>query len=492
MPLRFRHTGFACCLMLIMLSGCSAGPDFVRPAEPQVNRYDRNGTPWHNGASPDSLQRFAEGVEPQAHWWRAFGSKQIDSVMTSALAGNPGLQSAQANLRQSQENLKAGAGIFYPQLSASFQQSRGNSATAGSGSVPTGSVINLSTLSASVSYALDLFGGQRRTVEGLRAQVDQQRALTLGSYMMLSGNIVNTSIAIAAYRQQIEELEQLISIEKEQLSIAENQYRSGLTDYSAVLAIMGQLETLEASLPPVRRSLSQSEHLLATLVGKSPAEWQVPELKLSDISLPDQLPLTLPSELVRQRPDILAAEAQLHAANANIGVATAAMLPSFTLTGNYGRSSQTTDKLLDGSNLVWGIGAGVVQPLFNGGSLAAKRRAAIAGRDRSLADYRQTVLSAFAQVADLLRALEEDANLSRSRSRAVNDTGIALKLIQTRYKAGLADYLQVILADIQYRQARIGQIQAQALRLQDSAALYVALGGGWQQDPVAKEKVGLK
>lgn len=492
MPLRFRHTGFACCLMLIMLSGCSAGPDFVRPAEPQVNRYDRNGTPWHNGASPDSLQRFAEGVEPQAHWWRAFGSKQIDSVMTSALAGNPGLLSAQANLRQSQENLKAGAGIFYPQLSASFQQSRGNSATAGSGSVPTGSVINLSTLSASVSYALDLFGGQRRTVEGLRAQVDQQRALTLGSYMMLSGNIVNTSIAIAAYRQQIEELEQLISIEKEQLSIAENQYKSGLTDYSAVLAIMGQLETLEASLPPVRRSLSQSEHLLATLVGKSPAEWQVPMLKLSDISLPDQLPLTLPSELVRQRPDILAAEAQLHAANANIGVATAAMLPSFTLTGNYGRSSQTTDKLLDGSNLVWGIGAGVVQPLFNGGSLAAKRRAAIAGRDRSLADYRQTVLSAFAQVADLLRALEEDANLSRSRSQAVNDTGIALKLIQTRYKAGLADYLQVILADIQYRQARIGQIQAQALRLQDSAALYVALGGGWQQDPVAKEKVGLK
>ncbi|NTU91742.1 MAG: efflux transporter outer membrane subunit [Chlorobiaceae bacterium] len=492
MPLRFRHTGIACCLMLLMLSGCSAGPDFVRPAEPQGNRYDRNGTPWHNGASPDSLQRFAEGAEPSPHWWRAFRSKQIDSVMTSALAGNPGLQSAQASLRQSQENIKAGAGIFFPQVNASLQQSRGNSTTAGSGSVPTGSVINLSTLTASVSYALDLFGGQRRTVEGLRAQVDQQQALTLGTWMMLSGNIVNTSIAIAAYREEIGELEQLIAIEKEQLSIAENQYRSGLTDYSAVLAMKSQLESLEASLPPVRRSLSQSEHLLATLVGKSPSEWQVPELKLTEIALPDRLPLSLPSELVRQRPDILAAEAQLHAANANIGIATAAMLPSFTLTGNYGRSSGSMDKLLDGSNLVWGIGAGVVQPLFNGGTLAAKRRAAIAGRDRSLADYRQTVLSAFAQVADLLRALEEDANLARSRARAVNDAGLSLKLIQTRYKAGLADYLQVIMADIQYRQSRIGQIQAQALRLQDSAALYVALGGGWQHDHDAKGKAGLK
>lgn len=479
-------------LWLILLTGCAVGPDFVRPEAPAVSTYERQGPPRPGTYSDGATPRFDVGVGPSANWWRSFSSKQIDSVVTIGLADNPGLQAAQASLRQSREILGAGAGIFYPQLSATFGQSRGNISSASTGSPRTGSIFNLSTLSASVSYTLDIFGGQRRTVEGLGAQVDQQRAVTLGTYMMLSGNIVNTCIAIAAYQEEVDEIGQLIAIEKEQLSIAEKQYQSGLTNYGPVLAMQGQLESLEATLPPVRQQLSQAEHLLATLVGKTPAEWQTPEIRMSGISLPERMPLSLPSGLVRQRPDILAAEAQLHAANAAIGVATAAMFPSFTLTGSYGRSSTILKELLDGKNSVWGVGANVAEPLFNGGTLNARRRAAIDARDQARALYRQTVLAAFAQVADIIRALEHDEELLQTEKRAVKDTRLALDLVLANYRAGLVSYVQVILADIQHRQARIGLLQAQARQLQDAAALHVALGGGWQNDPEAKKRAGLE
>jgi NodT family efflux transporter outer membrane factor (OMF) lipoprotein len=480
-----------CGLSLCLLAGCAVGPDFVRPDAPGAGSYDRKEPSRESYPGKAGSPRFDEGGEPAANWWRSFNSKQIDSVVTRGLAENPGLQAAQASLRQSQENLNAGSGIFYPQVSASFGQSRGNSSSSAAGTTRTGNIFNLSTLSATVSYSLDLFGGQRRAVEGLGAQVDQQRAQTLGTYMMLTGNMVNTCIAIAAYSEEIEELEQLTAIGKDQLTIAETQYRSGLTVYSSVLAIQGQLSSLEAAIPPVRQKKSQAEHLLATLVGKTPAEWQAPDLRLSDISLPEHLPLSLPSELVRQRPDILAAEAQLHAANAAVGVSTAAMFPSFTLTGSYGRSSTVMKGLVDGGNAFWGIGASITEPLFNGGTLNAKRRSAVAARDQAAALYRQTVLAAFAQVADLIRAIEHDTELLQTETRTIDDTRLHLDLVQANYKAGSVSYVQVILADIQYRQARIGYLQAQAQRLQDTTALYVALGGGWKHDQEAKKKAGL-
>ena len=477
---------------LLSLSGCAVGPDFVRPEAPQAKAYDHPESPSRHTGPEFAAPRFDEGAGPAANWWRSFRSPAVDSTVAAGLAGNPGLLAAQASLRQSQENLRAGKGLFFPQVGAGFNQSRGNLPSSAGGSAKTGTILNLSTLSVSVSYALDLFGGQRRAVEGLGAQVDQQRAETAGTYMMLSGNIVNTCIAIAAYREQIDEIEQLISIQKEQLSIAQTQYRSGIATYAAMASLQGQLDSLEASLPPVRQQLSQAEQLLAALVGRTPAEWRAPELKLSAISLPEKLPLSLPSELVRQRPDILSAEARLHASNAAIGVATAAMLPSITLNGTYERTSSEMQGLGDSGNGFWGIGAGVAQPLFNGGTLNAKRRAAIAARDQSLALYRQTVLGAFAQVADLLRALGHDAELADAQSRAVKDTKLALDLTQANYRSGLAGYVQVIVADTQYRQARIGLLQARARQLQDAAALHVALGGGWQQDAEARKKAGLE
>ncbi|RXK84604.1 efflux transporter outer membrane subunit [Chlorobaculum sp. 24CR] len=472
----------------LLLSGCAVGPDFVKPEAPATKSYDRQPLPKPGAAG----QRFDEGVGPAACWWKSFGSSQLDAVVEQGLAGNPGLQAAEASLEASRENLRAGAGIFYPQASATFAQTRETSSPTTTAGAATGAIVNLSTLSASVSYAFDLFGGQRRSVEALGAQVDVQCARTLGAYMTLTGNIVNTSIAIAAYRQELDEYDQLIAIEKDQLSIAEKQYRAGIATYSSVLALRSQLASLEASVPLVRQKLIEAEHLLATLAGKTPAEWEAPDLRLSGMSLPERVPLSLPSELVRQRPDILAAEAQLHAANAEIGVATAALFPSFTLTGSYGRTATEPHEISDAANRFWSIGANIAAPIFNGGSLRAKRRAAIASRNQTFALYRQSVLAAFAQVADLIRALEHDAQQAEAEMQAVESAKLSLDLIQANYKAGMVNYLEVMLADIQYRQAKIGYLQARAQQLQDTAAMYVALGGGWENDEAAKAKAGFR
>ena len=476
---------------LFLLSACSVGPDFVKPEAPNVSSYNYGGDPKATVARDGVSQRFVEGAGPAANWWQLFNSKQLDAAVAQGLGDNPGLQAAQASLRQSQDNLRAGSGIFYPQLSATFAENREKSSPAVSGSSLPGSIFNLSTLSASVSYALDIFGGQRRAVESLSAKVDQQRALSLGTYMMLSGNIVNTCIAIAAYQAEIDEYEQLIALERDQIGITEKQFQAGLSAYGAVLALRGQLDALEATLPPLRQKLSQADHLLATLEGKTPAEFHPPKITFPDLSLPRKLPLSLPSELIRQRPDILAAEAQLHSASAEIGVATAALFPSFTLNASYGQTSGMMSSLLDSKSTIWGLGANIAAPVFNGGTLHARRRAAIDAYQQNVATYRQTVLAAFAQVADIVRALEHDAEETQIQAQAVKDTQLAMNLVSANYKAGLINYLQVLAADMLYRQARISYLQAQALQLQDTSALFVALGGGWQNDTQAKEKADL-
>ena len=235
----------------------------------------------------------------------------------------------------------------------------------------------------------------------------------------------------------------------------------------------------ETTLSPLRQRLSQTEHLLATLAGHLPAEWTPPQIDLKDITLPVDLPLNLPSDLVQQRPDILAAEAQLHSASADIGVATAALFPSFTLNGAYGLNNNHMENLFKNASSFWSLGANIAAPLFHGGTLSAKRRAAIEAYNQSSASYRQTVLSAFAQVADNLRALEHDAGTLHAQSEALIAAEEALKLVDSNYKTGVANYLQVLIANNQYHQAKIRYIEAQAQRLQDTVALFVALGGGW-------------
>jgi len=286
-------------------------------------------------------------------------------------------------------------------------------------------------------------------------------------------------IAQAGYQEQIKATEQLIDLQREQIKITEAEAQSGTVPYVDVLSLKSQLASFEATLPPLRQKINQTEDLLATLVGRTPAEWASEQVELADFVLPSELPITLPSQFVRQRPDILAAEAQLHSASAEIGVATAALFPSFTLNGEYGIGGNTSNNLFKSNSSFWSIGGDVSAPLFRGGTLWYGRQAALDAYQFSLANYRQTVLSAFDQVADTLRALEHDAELVQAQSHALNAAEEALTLITTNYQAGTANYVQVLVAAGLYHQAQIGYIQAQAQRYQDTAALFVALGGGW-------------
>jgi NodT family efflux transporter outer membrane factor (OMF) lipoprotein len=314
---------------------------------------------------------------------------------------------------------------------------------------------------------------------GLQAQVDFQHYTVQGTYLTLSGNLVNAVIAQAAYREQAKATEQLIDLIREQAGITEIQAQAGIVPYLNVLSLRSQLAATEATLPPLRQKLSQTEHLLATLEGLTPAEYNSEQIDLTDITLPINLPVTLPSELVHRRPDILAAEAQLHSASADIGVSTAALFPHFTLNGTYGLTNTSLNDLFKNTSSIWNMGANVTAPLFHGGTLWFKRRSAVEGYNRALANYRQTVLSAFAQVADILRALEHDAEAVHAQSQSLSAAEEALTLIQANYDSGTINYLQVLLADNQLHQAKISYLQAQAIRLQDTVALFVAIGGGW-------------
>jgi NodT family efflux transporter outer membrane factor (OMF) lipoprotein len=321
-----------------------------------------------------------------------------------------------------------------------------------------------------VSYALDVFGGEHRMIENLQSQVEVQRAVVKGAYIALAGNIVNTAIALAAYRDEIVQTRQLIDMQREEIAIAEKQVRAGIVPYANLLNLKSQLASLEATLPPLQQKLSQSEHLLATLAGYAPAQWQPPEISMDKLRLPDALPLSFPSQLVQQRPDIMAAEASMHAASANIGVAAAAQFPSFTLDATFGQNSTTMNSLMKSSSNFWGIGPNVTAPLFDGGMLVARKQGAIDAYRQSQALYRQTVNSAFSQVADILRALENDAKAQLSTYDAMQSQSESLHLVRINYQAGTVNYLQVLSANMQYQQAKIAYMQALAERLQDTAA----------------------
>jgi NodT family efflux transporter outer membrane factor (OMF) lipoprotein len=416
-------------------------------------------------------------------WWHLFHSAELDAVVEDALTNNAGLSAAQASLRASQNNLRSGYGIFYPAIDANASATRQRNSVTAIGQKGSGVVFNLFTLSTSVTYALDLFGGQRRLVEALHAQVDVARATEQATYLTLSANVVNTMIAEAAYRAEIDATRQLIELERQQVHLAEVRAEAGTAPYSNVLSLRSQLASSEAGIPALEQKLTQSDDLLATLAGRKPAEWNTPKVDLQELTLPSDLPLSLPSDLVRQRPDILAAEATAHQASANVGVATASLFPSVTLSAGAGTVGNSVSSLFSSNGGVWNIGANASAPLFEGGTLWYKRKAAIDNYQQATASYRQTVLGAFEQVADTLRALEHDAHTLDAENRALADAAEALRLVQANYQAGLSTYLDVLNADDQYHQAQVADLAALAIRYQDTVALFVALGGGWWNTP---------
>lgn len=462
-----------------MLGACAVGPDFVRPAPPAEERYTSEPQPAATVVADAQAQRFLAATEIPADWWRLFKSEQLDAAVRQAIAGNPTLEASEATLRQSQDNLHAGYGVFFPQIEAVLSGARERSAPALQGGKTSGTVFNYVSVGGNIGYVLDVFGGQRRMVEGLRAQSDYQRFAVKAAYVTLSANVVNTCIARAAYGAQIRATEDLIALETEQLAATEAQVRAGTSAYASVLSMRSLIAANRASLAPLRQKRDQAAHLLAALAGVSPAKANLPDIDLNGLSLPQDLPLSLPSELVRQRPDILQAEAQMHVASANVGVATAAMFPSFSLSGAFGAAGTSLGNLSGDSGRFWSVGPSISVPLFRGGSLWYGRKAAIDAFEASQAIYRQTVLDAFQQVADSLKALEHDAEGLQAQVEARRAAGEALRLQQINYKTGIAAYLDVLTADVQFHQADIGYLQAVAQRHQDTVALFVALGGGW-------------
>ena len=474
-----------------MLAGCASGPDFKPPAAPDVAGYTARALPAQTVAAPTALggaQRFVAGAPVAAEWWRQFGSAKLDALIEAALRASPTLEAAQATLRQARQNYEAKAGTTqYPQANANLgaQRQGVNNAAAG---LPGGErTYNLFNTGVAVSYDLDLAGGNRRALEALAAQTEHQRYQLEAARLSLIGNLATTAIIQAQLAGQIEASAAILAAQEEQLALTRKRLALGAASERDVLALQTQVEQTRAGLPPLRLRLEQQQHLLATLAGQPPGSAAPPEFTLADFSLPGELPVSLPSELTRQRPDIQAAEALLAAASAQRGVAVSRLYPRIALSANLGAQALTAASLFDGGSLVWGLAGQLAQPLFNRG-LRAEVGATEAGFDAAAAHYRQTVLQALREVADVLRALDHDAQALASQAAADSAAQESLRLAQQLYALGAASYLDLLIAQQQAQQTRINLVAAQASRLADTTALYQAMGGGWLRDTPADEQ----
>jgi len=477
--LRFLPLLFCSCLIL---AGCAVGPDFETPPAPQTDTYTETELPEKTvetkGPGGQS-QVFVDGMDISGCWWHLFHSKPLNKLIERALINSPNFQAAQAAFRQAEANLQVSVASLFPFVNIQLQpeRQRFNPAIFDVQSQPI--TFNLYNATANVSYTLDLFGAIRRQIESSEAQVDYQNFQVEATYLTLTSNIVTTAIAEASLRAQIQATEALIAAQGKVLKITEQKFKLGGASRLEVLAQETQLAQTRANLQPLRSNLAKTRHSLAVLIGDLPSESCLPCFNLNDLKLPTDLPVSLPSCLVQQRPDIKAAEALLHSAGAQIGVATANLFPQITLTGSYGFLSDRLKTLFDHSSNVWDIMATLLQPVFQGGALLAKREASIAAFEQAFAQYRQTVLQAFQNVADTLRSLEIDAQQLQVQTEAEVAASKTLALTETQYKLGAVSYLNFLDAERQYHQASIGRIQAQAARYADTAALFQALGGGW-------------
>ncbi|HUJ17732.1 MAG TPA: efflux transporter outer membrane subunit [Nitrospirota bacterium] len=466
-------------------AGCVVGPNYRTPGQPEVASYTSGSLPAETASAPGTAgapQRLVPGRDIPAEWWTLFRSPELDRLIRQALAGNPNIAAAQATLRQAQELLQATIGaVVYPKVDAgaSVVREKISGASLGQPNLVI-SPFTLYNASVNVSYSLDLFGGARRELESLESQIDAQKFLLEGARLTIASNVVTTAVQEASLRAQLDALREIVAAQEKELDLVQLQYRLGGAARIDVLFQRTQLAQTRALLPPLAKELSRTRHALTVLAGRFPVEaGQLPEFTLTGLTLPGELPLGIPSSLVRQRPDIRASEALLHAASAQIGVAESNRYPHITLTGSFGSLTTTAGDLLSGGTGVWNIGAGLLQPLFHGGEVSAKQRAAVAAYDQAEAQYRAVVLQAFGEVADVLRALEADANILQAQADAESAAHDTLELTRKQFQLGGANYLALLIADRQYLQTRINLVQAQAARFADTAALFQALGGGW-------------
>ncbi len=491
------HAALATSLLvpILMLAGCAVGPNFHAPAAPQVDGYtpekpaDPAATTNVNAGAP---QRFDVGRDIQGEWWTLFHSEPLDRLVQQALKANPDVDAAQAALRQAQENAYAGEGALFPSASASFQPERERLSGASFGAPNVSPTFSLVTAQVSVSYAPDIFGGTRRQIESLRAKAEYQRFELEATYLTLTSNLVVAAVNEASLRGQIEATEQIIKAESDQLGVVRQQLAAGGASRADLLTQQATLAQSSATLPPLRKQLALQRDQLAALVGGFPSQEIDARFDLADLTLPVDLPVSLPSQLVEQRPDVRAAQAQFHSASADVGVAIANQLPQFSITGTAGYAGEGFTNLFSPATAIWSIAGGITQTLFDAGTLLHKKRAAVDALDQTAAQYRGTVIRAFQNVADALRALQFDADTLHEQAAAEKAAADSLSLSRVQYQAGAISYLTLLNADRTWQQARLLLVQAEAARLSDTAALFQALGGGWwhRTDVAADPKGG--
>jgi len=468
-----------------LLSSCAVGPDFKAPEAPHDARFVAAGQlPLETAATAlpgGEAQRFVDGQDIPGQWWTLFQSAQLNALIERALKNSPTLESAQAALRQAKEITAVQRGSYYPSVSGALeaQRQKASGAAFGVAGFPASYFYNLDTAQVNVSYTLDVFGGTRRQVESLQAQAEYEQFALEASYITLTANIVTAAVNEASLRAQIAATEQISQSQQAQLGIVTRRLSAGGASRADVLQQQAVLQTTLASLPLLRSQLAQQRNQLAAFLGSLPAEYTDADFELDSLTMPQDLPVSLPSKFVEQRPDVREYSALLHAATAQVGVATANMLPQITLTGSYGQASPTVDNLFAASSNVWNVIGTLTQPIFKGGQLKHQRRAAVAAAQEAAANYRATVVVAFQNVSDTLYALNADADALAAQSLAERTAAESLTMVQAQYQSGAASYVQVLSAQQNYQTAAVALIKARAQRFADTAALFQALGGGW-------------
>ena len=476
----------AATVIAILLAGCTVGPHFRPPPPPTVTTYDRAPEPSqtvNSAGAAGAAQHLNPAMDVPAQWWTLFHSPQLDRLVREALANSPTLAQASARLKQAQEESNARTGATkYPSVNAtvSAQREQVDLATFG---VPFPSPPPFSLLNGSVavSYALDLFGATRRLIEGLNAQVEYQRWQLQGARQMLAGNVVSAAIRQAQLNSQIQISRQVLALQQHQLNITEQRVQAGGIPTYEINRQRTLVEQTRAGIPPLEQQLAVVNHQLAVLIGKTPAAAQIDSISLDSLQLPQEMPLSVPSSLVHQRPDIRAAESLLHQASTNVGVATANMYPQIVLSGSIGGIGTN---FTSGSE-VWNVGASLAQPIFNGGALRAEKRKAVAAYEEAGSGYQQTVLHAFREVADALRAIENDAQTLQARTEAATQAEVTYQIASQRFNAGGISQLSLLDAQRQYEQTLLERATSAANRYTDSASLFQALGGGWWNETQA-------
>jgi NodT family efflux transporter outer membrane factor (OMF) lipoprotein len=465
------------------LASCAVGPNFHQPNPPNTSGYlhpSSDTAPVQPQAQ--DVQNISPGVELAGEWWQLFHSAQLDEVVRTAIAASPTLVAANATLAEAREEVTVARGALLPSVSASAEAQR---ASTGAGRAPgTGATANLYSIGLSTSYNLDIFGGTRRAVEQQQALADFQRNELAAAYLTLTGSVVNEVLTIASARLQIATTEELIASDRKNLALTQRAFDVGIVPRSDVLTADTQLAADLAQLPSLHKQLDQAYDALAVLSGRAPSEWQVQPFDIDEFTPPRDIPVSLPAQLVRQRPDVLAAEMQLHAASATIGVAVAQEFPDISLSGSITREALRAADLFHQFDMLWGVGGSLTQPLFKGGALRAQVRAARDAFKAEAATYQAVVLEALGQVADDLWALQYDAQILTVDRHSMDVALEALKLQQQSYSVGTTTVLNLIVAERTYAQARLSYVSARVQQFTDSASLLTALGGGWWNDKI--------